>query len=352
MVVTIASQIQKLKSTLNAKSTRQLQLLQECIVHALNGQPLSCIDKAFPTIVELYHQRYTLYMMTAMPRTSHTFKTLHTPKITQFVLPKPEIPHVSVTENIGQYFPPLRRENTLTKPSFVCIDSQTKSDSETAYSFRYRLLRPINWVYEIQLETLEFRNNQYTVYDGNNVLYFQEVDGTTLSATIPIGNYTLSTLLTALQTALNTVGSAHYTASVSASGYVVLSSDLTGSSGPVLFTLQTSQCVDLARLLGFSFTNLSGSASYTAPNLNTVEYESTSLILYLNTIPIIVPISNHTTTFVSYQQLNNFKIEYPEMTTLNEIQIELRNPNGTFYQTDTLSATLKVTSAFDTVFTQ
>lgn len=89
-------------------------------------------------------------------------------------------------------------------PQVFTVDSRDRDD--TAYpnpsSYRIRLPEFKN-VISIELVAAEVPVTGYVVNTSNNILHFQEDDGLTLQAIIPVGNYTADELGDAIEVAMN-----------------------------------------------------------------------------------------------------------------------------------------------------
>lgn len=68
-------------------------------------------------------------------------------------------------------------------------------------------------IISLELISADIPNTEYIINSDNNLLHFEETNNTELIATIPIGNYSLTTLSNAIQTQLNIVGSSTYSVS-------------------------------------------------------------------------------------------------------------------------------------------
>lgn len=118
-------------------------------------------------------------------------------------------------------------------------------------------------------------NGYFNVTSSNNTLIFRDASGgPDIEATISEGEYTsISSFMTAVETALDAVGAANYTVSQNSFLKFVISSDLSG--GATAFELRMADALNTCEgLLGFDSTNLSGSSSYISDYLriNTEEW--------------------------------------------------------------------------------
>jgi hypothetical protein len=154
-------------------------------------------------------------------------------------------------------------------------------------------------VISIYLSNAFLPNSLYTIDTRNNLIYFQETFGTTLTGVIQPGDYTGTTLETAIKNALDTVGSSTYTVTFDSVLYKLkIASDLTGGTHifNLLFYGGSEICQDnqlkskypirsCGRVIGF-------------PKINT-EYFSAGVISYTTTGNIVTGVgTNFLTTVV------------------------------------------------------
>ena len=97
----------------------------------------------------------------------------------------------------------------------VIIDSRDRNITidEDPSKYTINLERDISNIISIELISAEIPNVEYITNENNNLIHFKEATST-LVATIPIGNYTLSTLVTAIQTQMIAVGGSTYTVAI------------------------------------------------------------------------------------------------------------------------------------------
>ena len=113
---------------------------------------------------------------------------------------------------------------------------QVYVDSGYAYSgstnnFTYYLKENIKNATAFKITSAEIPLSYYNArssgVDANNTFIFSENGGTTTTATITAGYYTSTTIITALQTAMNTASPNHYTYTITYStttGLITISS--------------------------------------------------------------------------------------------------------------------------------
>lgn len=115
----------------------------------------------------------------------------------------------------------------------IIIDSRDRNTDKypDTNNFTVDLEEDLYSIISIELISAEIPNVEYIINNDNNLLHFEETMGTTLTATIPIGNYTLSELATELQTQLIAIGSSTYT--VSESDYQRITETFTSNSSRI-----------------------------------------------------------------------------------------------------------------------
>lgn len=125
---------------------------------------------------------------------------------------------------------------------------------------------PDDNLYDNERRTKVWRSQGYwNITSSNQQIVFQETDGTDLTAYIAIDEYnSTSSLLAAIQTALDAVGASTYTLAVDASTHKIKFTS-NGSGGGGIFKLRWTQMTALAALLGFdSAADDTGALTYTA----------------------------------------------------------------------------------------
>ena len=127
---------------------------------------------------------------------------------------------INITDNVEQYradiiIDPEDYLKTMSKSivyTDLVIDSRdrnTGNGSENKYTIH--LENDIQNIISIELMTATIPNSEYIINENNNLLCFEESSGTTLTATLTIGNYTLSEIASEIQSQLNASGSSTYT---------------------------------------------------------------------------------------------------------------------------------------------
>lgn len=167
-------------------------------------------------------------------------------------------------------------------PQIFTVDSRDRDD--TAYpdpaSYRIRLPEFKN-VISIELVAAEVPTTGYVVNETNNILHYQEEDGITLQAQIPIGNYSPDDLVTAIETAMTSGFGVTYdvtnntttnTFTIEAVGGAAPAFNLIFFGGTVPFSssnepnMKTKSIYEqnsIGPVIGFDKVDLSGSTTYT-----------------------------------------------------------------------------------------
>lgn len=172
---------------------------------------------------------------------------------------------------------PDKFKNMFNKPLYIehvttLLDSRDRNHNlyPNTNNYSIKLDRTIRNVISVELLQATLPNSEYLINDSNNTIHFQEIIGTTLTAQIPIGNYTIESIIaTQLQNAMNHPSNgASSTYNVTFDTLIqrfTISSDRTGGSG--IFILKFSEISSsIASVIGFSNIDLSNSGTYTTQN--------------------------------------------------------------------------------------
>lgn len=173
-------------------------------------------------------------------------------------------------------------------PDTIFIDSRLRNRTKypNANKFTLPLEVPFTNVYAVRVVSASIPNSQYIINSNNNKIYFRETNsqatnGTYTTATLNVGNYTISNLITEINTQLATVSIATLTASVDTTNRrVTIASNLGGGAErfDLVFTSGVEIMTDgstspiyidgtIARVLGFKPENLTGAATYTSDGI-------------------------------------------------------------------------------------
>lgn len=193
----------------------------------------------------------------------------------------------------GMFDKPLYIENAL-----IFIDSRDRNHDlyTNSHDYSIKLDAILKNVISIELLQATIPNSEYLINDTNNTIYFQETSGTTITAQIDNGNYTVgSTIASNLETAMNTSGSSVYSVLYNSStNKFTISSDRTGGSGDFLLKFAGSNEIfsqnqtrskyldnSIGKIIGFSNTNLANASSHTSQN-NSNFAPDRSVYMYIN----------------------------------------------------------------------
>jgi hypothetical protein len=248
---------------------------------------------------------------------------------------------------------------------YLCMDSRDRNFTNDSSSHRMHidLDKTIKQINSIELISAEIPKIRYLIHENNNILHFQETNGITLEATIPVGNYTISELITEVQTQLNSVGASNYTTSL-INNRVRIASDLTGGGNifSLLFdggtenygfkTRTIYKTNSIGDILGFIIEDKTGAGNYTASEKYKLEGDSNVYLHFTNidcqkrydqgafaVIPMEV---NHGETMY-FQQDFEIKHVFSPLVEIHHLDVELRDYNGNYYQFNSeWSFTLKI----------
>lgn len=168
------------------------------------------------------------------------------------------------------------------KTHYVSIDSRDRNhDQYESNDYKVNLPFELKDVKRIELINATIPNTQYSINSTNNKLFFQELNsqvsgGTYYTATITPGYYTITTLISAIQTQLNAVGSSGYTVQQVGSKVRIIS-DVTGGDNIFNLVFQGDDEIyesttrttyinnSIGPIIGFDKLNYTGSTNYTSP---------------------------------------------------------------------------------------
>lgn len=160
-----------------------------------------------------------------------------------------------------------------TKQKLISIRSQDrKSGSIDNFECEINTLSNIHW---FKIQDLTIMLSHYQIDSTNKRITFEEGAGN-LFADLKEGNYTTSQIETEIKTKLDTSGALTYTVSIdNINNKITISA--TGAFG-LKWTLNES----LAKTLGFSVSDLTGVATYTAPGVINLNRIFSSFNVYSN----------------------------------------------------------------------
>lgn len=172
-------------------------------------------------------------------------------------------------------------------PDTLYIDSRLRN--RTAYpnphTFSLELENPFTNVYAVRVVSASIPNTQYLINNTNNRIHFrefnsQETSGTYTTASLTNGNYSITDLLTHIQTQMNAVSTSTITLSVNnTTRKITITSDGSGVERfDLVFTLGNEIMADgstspvyidktVGPILGFYPSNRTGALTYTSNGL-------------------------------------------------------------------------------------
>lgn len=140
-------------------------------------------------------------------------------------------------QDVFSVIPRESRNNVMMSkkiPIAYMIDSRDRDTSvyPLSHSFTVSTKNTYRDITEIRLLRVDIPNTMYNVPANYNQIVFSETLGISLTASIPPGNYTVTTLPAAIKTALELAGTSVYTVSIDpVNNTVSINSDLSGGGG-------------------------------------------------------------------------------------------------------------------------
>ena len=273
-------------------------------------------------------------------------------QIEEINVPAPLQPNKVAVETEAKLEAIVHPNNVLIQQDFVVVDSRLRDHDVYPSPNRYRFMLPTEYhnITEIELVTAEIPKSGYNINAGNNVILFQETashvsTSSYVTATVLPGDYTLAELKSALESSMNTASTTGAlfsvdTVTLALQSKIVIGSDLGGTA--TLFNVLISS---IFPVIGFSSSNKTGSASYTASNRYNLNPES-YIVLKLNEVPSDVRSSHSlfdnsfakitlgdspqgsTRFFSAYSDYNAVTIINPPMSSLPYLDISFYDYSG------------------------
>jgi len=193
----------------------------------------------------------------------------------------------------------FKNKNEYLKTDIIVIDSRDRDRIAYPSNSNYQIDLDEEYknILSVELLSIDIPKTQYLINNTNNVLYFNINGGSTLIATVPIGNYTISELLIALKLTMDTVSGEIFTITYSElTNKITL---LSGVSFDLIFStisydeindpshlspIYTEKTNNIGQILGFPITNnvtVPLSTPYIAPNQYNLN-GPTYVILHIN----------------------------------------------------------------------
>jgi hypothetical protein len=224
---------------------------------------------------------------------------------------------IDLTQNPKQYQEELiispddyvKTLNKYIKYEDMVIDSRDRNTDIFPNTSEYSidLGREIHNILSIELISAEIPNNEYIINENNNLIYFQEKNNITLIGEVLIGNYTLTTLVVAIESALEDDGDSNYAVSHSGNKITILS-DLTGG-GSILNLLFVDKKNNIGETIGFETQDLSGNNTYTSNDEIILDTEK-KVFLYIEGLDNIDVISEYSSNRFVQLTLDSSRGEY------------------------------------------
>lgn len=144
----------------------------------------------------------------------------------------------------------------------ILVRSRDRNDGGTSSNFEMKLQYCLNGAYRVK--NVQMSNSVYSVRSGiNDKIYFYE-NSTSKSATIVAGQYTSSTITTAIKTVMDTASGGHNTYTVS---FDSATQKITFSaSNAFYFEFATNTSASARRILGFNAEDTASGTSITSTN--------------------------------------------------------------------------------------
>ena len=148
----------------------------------------------------------------------------------------------------------------MSHTKYLLLDSRDRlTTSPSTSDCTFQLQPALNSCIQVDLVSFSLPNSQYNVNASNNIIYFN--DGSNKQASLPIGNTDLSTLLTNIKTAMQSVSGFTYTVTYTLQEKIQITA--TGNFF-MRFSVTTNSA---SSILGFNNINTTLSTSQLAPNV-------------------------------------------------------------------------------------
>ena len=258
--------------------------------------------------------------------------------------------------------------NNFIKRFNLVIDSRDRNTDNYPNEYKYQidLDRIYKDIVSIELVSANVPKTEYLINSSNNTIYFTENGGSELTAVIPTGNYTPTTLATAIKDAMEAVGADTYT--VTADETLTNKFTITKSSGTLglnfnggtetygLSTRTVYRNSSIGSVIGFSPIDLSGVATYTGQNQYNLN-GPTYILLNIDNLDNLWGVHNNAVTksfakisldtnqsnYKYFKSQNDYIVRKefsPPLAKLAQLNIEFLNYDGSFYDFNGLPHTL------------
>ena len=249
--------------------------------------------------------------------------------------------------------------NNYVKTFNLVIDSRDRNTSAYPDNFKYQI--DLDTIYKdvlsVELVSANVPKSEYLINTSNNKIYFTDNGSAELTATLPVGNYTPATLATAISTAMTTVATNTFTATVDS----VLTNKFTIAVNTGIFTMDfkgddekygntvRSKYRDnsIGPVIGFSQIDVSGAGTYIGQNQYNLN-GPTYVLLHIDDFDNLFGVHNNSITksfakIILDTEQNSYKFfksqtdyitrkEYsPPRGKLAQLNISFLNYDGSFY---------------------
>lgn len=268
-------------------------------------------------------------------------------------------------EHMRVLIPKVSRNTTASEksnmiPTIISVDSRNKDPVWTKHN-NYRIdIEEIKDVLSIELTDAQIPISEYLINDSNNIIYFEETEGTTKMAKITPGNYAAAALATEIENQMTIEGDSTYTVGVDVlQNKFIINSDGFGGAGifNLIFYGGTENIGfererpiypdnSIGEVLGFTPEDKTGTLTYIGDNSYNLKGEK-YLLLYLKEASLIKTLDSNTrnafakivldpglgeTKFYNNNIDNKF-IKYfsPPIGRLAHLTLEFRKQNGRLY---------------------
>lgn len=259
---------------------------------------------------------------------------------------------------------PKTSRNTVSEskriPHIYIVDSRDRNYDRypAAHDYRVDVVPEYREVTSVELISAEIPKTSYLVNESNNLMYFEEDAGVRLIASIPSGNYSIGTLLAAIDTEMAAVSTngVTYTSTLNAlTDKITITSDFTlfnmlfyGGTQKASNDTERSKYLanSIGPVLGYERIDLNGALAYEASNIYDLSGDNYLLMFIFDLENIERPEAPVDQAFakitldvaqgaVKYynDEENNKNIKHfsPTMGKMNDLVIKFKNYNGDFY---------------------
>lgn len=262
----------------------------------------------------------------------------------------------------------IKTDRMILNEEILLIDSKDRNYDLFPYPNNYILKLGTTYkdIYSIELISAILPKSNYVINSYNNTIIFNE-GGSDITVSIESGNYTISTLLSTIKSAMDTAGSLTYTLSnntlnnkitISATGTFSLLFD----GGEENYYDGETRTIypenSIAPVLGFSRSDYTGLSSYTGENMYNLLGEN-YVLLYIKDLENLkgsvvsnvihdnfckIQLNVDNTTFKYYTEEADYiskKLYNPVLAKLDRLTIKFYTYNGDLYDFNGLEHTLQ-----------